>query len=142
MLQQLHHATEEFRPTPDAPDQLILWALDHPYHSLKSGYAALTSYAAQQVSCRLLEEQKAATGPHAGLHVFEPCKPGEEEIKLRFSWDTYGAITLADIQAVLEQNQPLTFHYILLLARPERHSKEKDEFRYRPPNIVREMFML
>ncbi|KAF9643300.1 hypothetical protein BDM02DRAFT_3191895 [Thelephora ganbajun] len=57
---------------------------DSPYHqSLKSGSAALTSCAAQKVSHRLLEEQKAATDPDAGLHVFEPRKPGEEDIKLR-----------------------------------------------------------
>ncbi|KAF9645275.1 hypothetical protein BDM02DRAFT_3071707, partial [Thelephora ganbajun] len=43
-----------------------------PYQSLKSGYAALTSYAAQKVSHRLLEEQKAATDPDAGLHKHQP----------------------------------------------------------------------
>jgi len=134
VLEALHCAAREFRPTPDKEP---LWTLSptHPYGSLKSGYSALTAYAVQEVRDRLREEQKAATDPHAGLHVFFPRKPGEEEIKLRLSWDTYGATTLADVQAILEQHQPITFSYILLLAHPERHDDE-DKFRYRPPNIV------
>ena len=136
-LRELHRAAGEFRQTEDQD----LYVLTPLYHSLKSGYTALTSYAAQQVKHRLLEEQEAATDPHAGLHVFEPRKPGEEEIKLRLSWDTYGATTLADIQTILKQHQPLTFGYISILAHPKRH-KEGDEFRYRPPNVVCDIFML
>ena len=138
LLWGLHCAAWEFRPNPVDES---LWMLDNetcPYRSLKSGYSALTSYAAQKVKDHLQEEQKAATNPHAGLHVFEPRKPGEEEIKLCLSWDTYGATTLADVQAVLEQHQPLTFGYILLLTQPEHHDDD-DEFRYRPPNVVREI---
>lgn len=140
LLQGVHCAAREFRPS---PVEESLWTLGNEadsYKSLKSGYSALTSYAAQTVKGRLQEEQKAATNPSAGLHVFEPRKPGEEEIKLRLSWDTYGATTLADVQAVLEQHQPLTFNYILLLTQPKHH--DDDEFRYRPPSVVCEMVML
>lgn len=140
LLQALHCAAREFRVTRAKES---LWMLDDkacPYQSLKSGYSALTSYAAQKVKDRLQEEQKAATNPHAGLHVFEPRKPGEEDIKLRLSWDTYGAMTLADIQSVLEQHQPVTFSYVLLLTQPEHHDDD-DEFRYRPPNVVCQIFM-
>jgi hypothetical protein len=136
VLQELHRAAEEYCPRDEGP----LWTLANPYQYLKSGSPALTSYAAQKVCHRLQVEQKAATDPHAGLHVFEPRKPGEGGVKLRISWDTYGATTLADVQAVLEKHQPLTFSYVLLLAHPQRHDEEKVEFRYRPPNVVRRMF--
>ena len=59
VLQEVHHAAEEFCSWDRGP----LWTLDDSYHSLKSGDAALTSYAAQKVSDRLREEQKKATDP-------------------------------------------------------------------------------
>ena len=136
VLQALHQAAEEFGQTEEEP----LYMLTQPYKEMKSGSAALTSYAAQEVCHRLLEEQKVATNTYAGLHVFEPHKSGEE-VKMRLSWDTYGATTLADVQAILEQHQRLTFDYISLLAHPGRH-KQTDEFRYRPPNIVCDTSML
>lgn len=131
VLQELYCAAEEFRLGNESP----LWTLANPYQSLKSGYAALTSFAAQNVRQRLHDEQHAATDPHAGLHVFEPRKPGQKERKLRVAWDSFGEATLSDIQAVLERHQPLTFSYILHLACPGRH-EEEDVFRYRPPNVV------
>lgn len=138
VLQELHHAAEEFC----SGDQDLLWSLDCPYHSLKSGHAALTSYAAQKVGHRLQTEQKAATDPNAGLHVFKPRKPGEQDLRLRLTWDTFGAATLSDVQAVLEKHQPLTFAYILQLAHPDHHDERKDEFRYRPPGVVCKVTML
>jgi hypothetical protein len=137
VLESLHCASEEFCPISEGQ----LWTLANPYQFLKSGYPALTSYAAQKVHQHLEDEQKAATDPQAGLHVFEPRKPEQEDIKLRVTWDSYGATTLSDVQAVLEQHQPLTFSYFCLLAHPGRHDKEKDEFRYRPPDIVCEIVM-
>lgn len=131
VLQELYCAAEEFRPGDESP----LWTLVNPYQSLKSGYAALTSFAAQNVRQRLYDEQHAATDPHAGLHVLEPREPGQKERKLRVAWDSFGATTLSDIQAVLECHQPLTFSYVLHLACPGRHG-EGDMFRYRPPNVV------
>ena len=54
-------------------------------------------------SDRLREEQKLTTNPHAGLHVFEPRKPGGiRDQVMSFNSDTYGAATLADVQTVLE----------------------------------------
>lgn len=138
VLQEFHRAAEEFL----LRDQCAQWTLAYPYQSLKPGYAALTSYAAQKVCHRLLEEQKAATNPDAGLHVFRPRKQGEEEIKLRLSWDTYGMNTLADIKAVLQEHQPLTFCYMFYLVHPEHHDEKKSQFRYGPPEVVRKISML
>ena len=138
VLHKLHRASEEFC----SRDQHLRWTLTHPYQSLKSGYTALTSYAAQKVGHRLLEEQKAATGSDAGLHVFVPRKPGEKDIKLRIGWDTYGTNTLADVQAVLEKHQLLTYSYIFSLAHHEHYNAEKGQYRYRPPNVVCEIKML
>lgn len=110
------------------------YTLTASYESLKSGRAALTSFAAQKVRDQLLVEQAAAVDPNGGLHVFAPHKK-TESIKLRLNWDTYGATTFKDIQAVLMKHQPLTFDIIQQLALPENHDPEK-EYRYRPPNYV------
>ena len=110
------------------------YTLEPSYESLKSGRAALTSFAAQKVRDRLLVEQAAAVDPNGGLHVFAPHKK-TEPIKLRLSWDTYGTTTFDDIQAILTKHQPLTFDLIQLLALPENHDPEK-EYRYQPPNYV------
>jgi hypothetical protein len=56
VLQELDRVAREFRHTQEPPHTLT-----PPYESLKSGSAALTSYAAQKVRDRLLKEQKAAT---------------------------------------------------------------------------------
>ena len=114
----------------------LLYALTPPYESLKFGHPALTSYAAQKVRHQLSAEQRAAVDPEGGLHVFAPCKR-TEPINMRLSWDTYGATTFEDVQAMLVKHQPLTFEYIQLLAIPERHNRQK-EYRYRPSNFVRE----
>lgn len=137
VLQQIDDAAKEFY----SRDHGSLWALDNEYKDLKPGLVALTSYAAQKVLQRLRDEQRAATDPHAGLHVFEPRKPGQEDTKLRISWDSYGATTLSDIQAVLQEHQPLTFSYIFQLAHPGHHNEEQATFRYRPPNVVSKTFI-
>jgi len=111
-----------------------LYMLTTPYKSLKSSCAALTSYAAQKVRDRLSAEQYVAVDPDSGLHVFTPRKKAEP-IKLRLSWDTYGATTFEDVQAILTKHQPLTFHFIQHLANPEHHDLGK-EYRYRPPSFV------
>lgn len=63
-----------------------LYVLDPPYDSLKSGRAALTSYAAQKVRDHLSVKQRAAVVPEDGLHVFAPRKQGEP-INMPLSWD-------------------------------------------------------
>lgn len=110
------------------------YTLDTPYKLLKSGHAALTSYTAQKVRDQLLVEQHAAVDPESGLHVFTRRKKAEP-VKLRLSWDTYGATTFEDVQAILEKHQPLTFNLIQQLAIPGRHDPEKG-YRYRPPDFV------
>ena len=110
------------------------YTLDTPYRLLKSGHAALTSYAAQKVHDRLSVEQRAAVDPESGLHVFTR-RQKTEPIKLRLSWDTYGASTFEDVQAILKKHQPLTFNLIQQLAIPGRHDPEKG-YRYRPPDFV------
>ena len=82
----------------------------------------------------LSAEQYAAIDPDSGLHVFAPRKKAES-IKLCLSWDTYGATTFEDVQAVLTKHQPLTFHLIQHLANPEHHDPGK-EYRYRHPSCV------
>jgi hypothetical protein len=117
-----------------------LYALAPPYKSMKSGRATLTSYAAQKVRHQLSVEQQAAVDPNGGLHVFGPHKK-TEPINLRLSWDTYGATTFEDVQAVLRRHQPLTFNYVEHLAIPERHDPTKG-YRYRPPSFVRKTLIL
>ena len=110
------------------------YALDPSYESLKSGHAAITAFAAQKVRDQLLVEQTVAVDPNSGLHVFAPHKK-TEPIKLRLKWDTYGATTFDDIQAILTKHQPLTFKLIQQLSLPENHDP-KQEYRYRPPDYV------
>jgi len=129
VLEQLDAVARRFK-NPSEP----LYTLTIPYRSLKSGHAALTSYAAQNVRHQLLVEQCAAVDPESGLHVFAPRKKAEP-LKLCLSWDTYGATTFDDIQTLLKKHQPLTFNLIECLAIPERHDSEKG-YRYRPPSFV------
>jgi len=135
LLQRLDTIARQFETR-----QEHLYALTPSYESLKSGRAALTSYAAQKVRDRLLTEQHAAVGPDGGLHVFAPHKK-TEPINLRLNWDTYGATTFEDIQNVLIKHQPLAFDLIENLATPERHDLAKN-YRYRPPFFVRENLTL
>ena len=131
VLCQLDAVARRFRD-PQEP----LYTLTTPYKSLKSGCAALTSYAAQKVSNQLSAEQRAAVDPEGGLHVFAPHGQ-KEPINMRLNWDTYGATTFEDVRAILVRHQPLTFDYIQLLSTPERHDPEKG-YRYRPPGFVRQ----
>ena len=116
------------------------YMLTTPYESLKSGRTALASYTAQKVRDQLSIEQRAAVDPDGGLHIFAPHKK-TDSIKLCLSWDTYGATTFEDVQAILKKHQPLTFDLIEHLAIPERHDLTK-EYRYRPPSFVRKKLIL
>ena len=129
VLERLDTVAGQFKDPSEPPYELTT-----SYLSLKSGHAALTSYAAQKVRDKLLAEQLAAVQSDSGLHVFAPRKK-TEPIKLRLSWNTYGAITFKEVQAVLIKHQPLTFNLIQRLAIPERHDPEKN-YRYRPPDFV------
>ena len=111
-----------------------VYSLTTPYPSLKSGHAALTSYAVQKVRHQLSVEQHKAVGVDNGLHVFGPHKK-TDPLNLRISWDTYGATTFKDVEDLLRKHQPLTFDLIQNLVIPERHEPGK-VYRYRPPNFV------
>ena len=130
VLERLDAVVGRFTNAAESP-----YSLTASYQSLKSGHAALTSYVAQKARDRLLVEQRAAVSPEGGLHVFAPRKK-QEPLKLRLSWDTYGATTFEDTQAILRKHQPLTFNLVERLVIPERHDPEK-VYRYRPPGFVR-----
>lgn len=134
VLERLDRVVGQFLNPGEVP-----YTLTTPYKSLKSGHVALTSYAAQKVHQQLLIEQRATVDPDGGLHVFAPQRKNGP-INLRLSWDTYGATTFKDIQTVLLKHQPLTFNYLQHLATAERRDSEK-EYRYRPPDFVREALL-
>ena len=134
VLKQLDVVAGQFKS-----HQENMYTLTTSYHLLKSGQAALTSYAAQKVSGHLSDEQRAVVDPESGLHVFGPHRK-TDSVNFRLNWDTCGATTFADVQTLLTKRQPLTFSYLRQLATPERHNPEKG-YRYGPPEFVCESLL-
>jgi hypothetical protein len=111
-----------------------MFSVTTPYTEMKSVRPALSSFAAQIVEARLLQEACAAVHESSGLHASVTSKTQDGLVE----WADLGASLMPTAQAALQMYQPLTFHYMCRIAEPKCR-KRKGEIKmrsYRPPDLV------
>src|SRR5882762_7522120 len=110
------------------------YCVDTPYIEIKPVRAALSSFAAQIVEVRLIQEARIAVEESSGMHasiVSEDFDSGVE-------WADIGASLIPTVQANLQQHQPLAFHYMRRIAepKPQRRNGVVAVRVNRPPQLV------
>jgi hypothetical protein len=83
------------------------------YSGIRTARPAITSFAAQIVKIRLLKERQEAVKPSGGLHANTKPKSTNKAI----TWEDIGLTTVADVTKAIKGIQPLTYNYLLELAR-------------------------
>ena len=90
-----------------------------PYKDIGPVRAALSSFAAQTIAKKLLEEAEKAIQTDSGLHVTLSTK--KQAVK-QIEWTDLGASTLQQTQRVIQKCQPLTWNLFTTLAARPSHS--------------------
>ena len=97
--------------TPSEHEQM--YSTSTLYSGIRTARPAITSFAAQIVKIRLLKERQEAVKPSGGLHANTKPKSTNKAI----TWEDIGLTTVADVTKAIKGIQPLTYNYLLVLAR-------------------------
>ncbi|KAJ3506750.1 hypothetical protein NLJ89_g6695 [Agrocybe chaxingu] len=106
-----------------------------PYTKLKPVCPALTSFAAQLVANKLIEEAEKAIDAANGLHL---SLTGAQKRSKKLEWTDIGSLTFETVQNILQEHQPLTWSLVMKIAtRPPRNRNGAVAVRIkRPVNLV------
>ncbi|KIM36098.1 hypothetical protein M413DRAFT_428012 [Hebeloma cylindrosporum] len=110
-----------------------------PYTEIRPVRPALTSFAAQIVEQKLVQEIEKAVHPSSGLHVSISTKKKDPKAEARrVKWTDIGNTTMERTQKVIQSCQPLTWKLIMKLAsRPPRVRNNEVALRQkRPPEFI------
>ncbi|KAL0063202.1 hypothetical protein AAF712_009900 [Marasmius tenuissimus] len=118
-------------------DEGPMYSTSVPYHKNRGMRQALTSFAVQIVSAKLLQEAEIAIDvKKGGLHVSLSEKASLAGNQLK--WVNVGSVTVEHVRGIIQEKQPLTWELILqLAARKTRLGENVDKAKQRrPPEIV------
>jgi hypothetical protein len=120
--------------TDRADDSDTMYSVTTSYTDMRGIRSALSSFAAQIIEVRLLQEAQVAVHETSGLHASVMSKTENGLVK----WSDLGASLMTETRTTLQTYQPLTFHYMRAIAEPKPR-KRKGEIsvrNYRPPDLV------
>ena len=96
-------------PETDGTEQSMEFAMSVPFQNIRSARSALTSFAAQLIKKKLIQEAEAAVQSKQ-LHASQ-----------QVSWANIGATTMSSIAKLIQMLQPLTWELVTeICARPPR----------------------
>ena len=112
-----------------------MFSITVPYKDIGPVRPALSSFAAQTTTEKLLEEAEKVIKPGNELHV---TLSNSKQTGKKIEWTDLGATTLQKIQMVIQKHQPLTWDLITKLAARPPNLREgvKVVRRRRPPELV------
>jgi hypothetical protein len=116
-------------------DSSLMYSTSVPYPSIKPVRPGLTSFAAQIVQNKLVQEAEKAIDVSNGLHVsISDSKTSAKKLE----WTDIGSATVEHTQDIIRKHQPLTWSILMKLAsRPPRSQNGVTIVRQkRPPELV------
>lgn len=119
----------------ESEESAKMWSTDVPFTDIKPVRSALSSFAAQVVKTRLVDEARVAIRPSSGLHASVNSKTEVGKVV----WADLGTALIPNVQAILKRHQPLTYHYMLSIATPKLRRRGGEHLiprTYRPPDLV------
>jgi len=93
-------------------DSEDMFSITKPFTEIHPVQPCLTSFAAQLVEKKLLQEANSAVKPSSGLHAIVAHKSSLKKAK----WVDIGATTVPEVARVLKEHQSLTWHYLTKIA--------------------------
>ena len=117
-------------------DSKLMFSTEVSYGSIGPIRPALSSFAVQILTQKLVDEAEKAIQPDSGLHVNLSNK---KHAAKQVEWTDLGATTLERTQSIIRTYQPLTWKLVLKLATrpPRQQDKMKAVRTKRPPELVR-----
>ncbi|KAH9924246.1 hypothetical protein B0H21DRAFT_712469 [Amylocystis lapponica] len=110
-----------------------MYSLTIPFTELKYIHPSLTAFAAQTVHRQLVCEADKAVRPKNGLHASWRMKPPLSQTpiethhnKKKIEWTDIGSATVPRMEEIFRKHQPLTWVYLLALAKHKK-KKHRDE---------------
>ncbi|KII90822.1 hypothetical protein PLICRDRAFT_123648 [Plicaturopsis crispa FD-325 SS-3] len=105
----------------------LMYSTTIPYTDIPQIRPALTSFAAQQVKKKLIEEADEAIKPSSGLHASKGA-----------GWSDIGGTTWSRVQGIIQEHQPLTWSLTMAVAAkpPRVRNKVVAVRKNRPADVV------
>ncbi|KII83514.1 hypothetical protein PLICRDRAFT_119348 [Plicaturopsis crispa FD-325 SS-3] len=115
-------------------DSSLMYSTTTPYTDISSVRPALSSFAAQLIAKKLVQEAEDAVKVASGLHVAISEKTGSKEA----TWGDIGATTMSHVQGIIQKHQPLTWYYTMQIAARKPRVREGviAVRQKRPPEVV------
>ncbi|OSD03124.1 hypothetical protein PYCCODRAFT_1366450, partial [Trametes coccinea BRFM310] len=123
------------RPRKGTMESSLMFSPNVPYGTIKHARPALTSMCVQVCFERMLAERKKAVKGSNGLHGSAAARHGHRTL----SWADINSGTVAQVQEMLQQHQPLTWHLMKRLASPAPYRDAHGLLvtrKSRPPELV------
>ena len=99
-------------PRSDETEQPTEFTMSVPFQNICSARPALTSFTAQLIKKKLMQEVEAAVQPTSGLHT---------SYSHQVSWADIGTTTMLSIAKLIQKYQPLTWELVMeICSRPPR----------------------
>ncbi|KAF8185692.1 hypothetical protein BJ912DRAFT_1060520 [Pholiota molesta] len=116
-------------------DSPLMYSTSIPYNSIKPVRPALTSFAAQIVQDKLVDEAEDAIKVSSGLHL---SLSDHQTASKKLEWTDIGSATVERTQQIIQTHQPLTWNlFMKLAARPPRSQDGVKVVRIkRPPELA------
>ena len=92
----------------------------------------LTSFAVQVMKEKLIREAKAAVLPSNRLHA-SSIKKSSHQVQ----WTDIGAATTERVAEIIQEHQPITWHFLHSIAKPESRGEGPNSGVRRPVSVVR-----
>ena len=102
------------------------------YTEIKNVRAMLTSFAVQVMKEKLIREAKAAVLPSNRLHA-SSIKKSSHQVQ----WTDIGAATTERVAEIIQEHQPITWHFLHSIAKPESRGEGPNSGVRRPVSVVR-----
>ncbi|KAF8811788.1 hypothetical protein BYT27DRAFT_7336050 [Phlegmacium glaucopus] len=116
------------RRSKDSADGQEMYSTSTPFTQIANVRAAMSSFAVQVVEAKLVKEAQAAVLPTSGLHASLKKRSSQ-----KLEWADIGAATLSHVSEIIQQFQPLTWHYFNAIAQPQRRGSDDHESKHRRP---------
>ncbi|KAH7918111.1 hypothetical protein BV22DRAFT_1108446 [Leucogyrophana mollusca] len=92
-------------------DYGLMYSTTVPYTEIKPVRPALSSFAAQTMKKRLLQEAESVVQPMSGLHACTTASAGKKNRE----WGDIGSTTVEAVTAVIKKHQPLRWDYVIAI---------------------------
>jgi hypothetical protein len=120
------HTSAYGRPPLDNDERKMMFSTDMDYHNIRHARPVITSFAAQKVRNKMVDEARKAVKANSGLHTFTTAGNDTSRYEL-------GASAFPEAMDIFQTQMPLAWDLMMAMATPNDEASTRER---RPPHLV------